>query len=206
MRAPRLLSLLLVLTALLLAAGTGAFLFRNALAGGVIRWQLAAHGLDAQLRVAELGLGHIELREIAVGEQRIARLRADYTLSELRRGQVRRVEIEGLEMTLDLTGAGPPLGSVQDFVDGLGGDARQNVLLPTVQLNGARLTVLAPDELIQLDDEPDHNDLCKREQEFFLKAITENLDVNDQLDAALNSMRIVAAADESYKTGKMIEL
>jgi len=67
-------------------------------------------------------------------------------------------------------------------------------------------TLAREDELIQLDDEPDLNGLCKREQAFFLKAITENLDVNDQLDAALNSMRIVAAADESYKTGKMIEL
>jgi predicted dehydrogenase len=63
-----------------------------------------------------------------------------------------------------------------------------------------------PDEVIRLDDEPDHDALCRREQEFFLRAIREDLDVNDQLDAALDSMRIVAAADESFRTGKMIEL
>ncbi|MDE0839269.1 MAG: Gfo/Idh/MocA family oxidoreductase [Kiritimatiellae bacterium] len=67
-------------------------------------------------------------------------------------------------------------------------------------------TFAKPDKLIRLDDEPDHDGLCRREQEFFLRAIREDLDVNDQLDAALNSMRIVAAADESFRTGKTIEL
>jgi predicted dehydrogenase len=67
-------------------------------------------------------------------------------------------------------------------------------------------TFAQPDKLIRLDDEPDHDGLCRREQEYFLRAIREDLDVNDQLDAALNSMRIVAAADESFRTGKTIEL
>jgi predicted dehydrogenase len=67
-------------------------------------------------------------------------------------------------------------------------------------------TFAQPDKLIRLDDEPDHDGLCRREQEFFLRAIREDLDVNDQLDAALNSMRIVAAADESFRSGKTIEL
>ena len=62
------------------------------------------------------------------------------------------------------------------------------------------------DEIIRLDDEPDHDALCQREQEFFLRAIREDLDITPQLDAALNSMRIVAAADESFRTGKMISL
>lgn len=62
------------------------------------------------------------------------------------------------------------------------------------------------DEMIQLAEGLDHDALCKLEQEFFLRAITENLDLNEQLDAVINSMRIVAAADESYKTGKMVEL
>ena len=62
------------------------------------------------------------------------------------------------------------------------------------------------DDTIRLDDEPDHDALCRREQEFFLRAIREDLDVNPQLDAALNSMRIVAAADESSRTGQTINL
>jgi predicted dehydrogenase len=67
-------------------------------------------------------------------------------------------------------------------------------------------TLARADEIIRLDDEPDHDALCLREQEAFLHAIREDLDVNEQLDAALNSMRIVAAADESFRTGKTVEL
>ncbi len=62
------------------------------------------------------------------------------------------------------------------------------------------------DESVRLDDEPDHDALCHREQEFFLKAIREDLDLTDHMDDALNSMRIVAAADESFRTGKTIDL
>ena len=67
-------------------------------------------------------------------------------------------------------------------------------------------TLAQSDEIIRLDDEPDHDALCLREQEAFLRTIREDLDAEEQLDAALNSMRIVAAADESFRTGKTIEL
>ncbi|NNC88454.1 MAG: Gfo/Idh/MocA family oxidoreductase [Akkermansiaceae bacterium] len=62
------------------------------------------------------------------------------------------------------------------------------------------------DEWIDMQDEPDHDELCRREQEYFLEAIREDLDLTDHMEDAVNSMRIVAAADESYKTGKMVEL
>ena len=62
------------------------------------------------------------------------------------------------------------------------------------------------DEWVDMTDEPDHDELCFREQEYFLKAIREDLDLTDHMEDALNSMRIVAAADESYKAGRTIEL
>ncbi|MCW1885227.1 Gfo/Idh/MocA family oxidoreductase [Luteolibacter flavescens] len=62
------------------------------------------------------------------------------------------------------------------------------------------------DESVRLDDEPDHDGLCHREQEYFLKAIHEDLDLTDHMDDALSSMRIVEAADESFRTGKTIDL
>lgn len=62
------------------------------------------------------------------------------------------------------------------------------------------------DEIIRLDDEPDHDGLCLREQQFFLRAIRENTDLSAHMDDAIHSMRIVAAADESFRTGRMIEL
>ena len=62
------------------------------------------------------------------------------------------------------------------------------------------------DEILRLDDEPDHDALCFREQEYFLGAIRDDLDLTDHMEDALSSMRIVAAADESFRTGKTIDL
>lgn len=71
---------------------------------------------------------------------------------------------------------------------------------------GADGRFVKADETIRLDDEPDHDGLCFREQEFFLKAIREDVDLSDHMDDAIASMRIVAAADESFRTGKTIDL
>ena len=63
-----------------------------------------------------------------------------------------------------------------------------------------------PDEIINMEDEPDHQELCDLEQEFFLHAISENSDLTDHLEDAVNSLKIVLAADESFRTGKTVEL
>lgn len=62
------------------------------------------------------------------------------------------------------------------------------------------------DDVIRLDDEPNHDELCFREQAFFLKSIRENIDLSDHMEDAIQSMRIVAAADESFRTGRTIAL
>ncbi|MGY6744193.1 MAG: Gfo/Idh/MocA family protein [Cecembia sp.] len=59
---------------------------------------------------------------------------------------------------------------------------------------------------IDMTDEPDHQELCNREQRYFLKAIKEDLDLTDHLADALNSLKIAFACDESVKTGKMVRL
>lgn len=63
-----------------------------------------------------------------------------------------------------------------------------------------------PDEIIDLHGEPGHDELCEREQRFLLRAICENLDLTDHMNDAVNSLRIVLAADESVRTGKVVEL
>lgn len=63
-----------------------------------------------------------------------------------------------------------------------------------------------PDETIDMEEEPGHDDLCEREQAHFLKAINEDLDLSDHLEDAVNSLRIVIAADESFRSGKAIDL
>ncbi|WP_077130130.1 Gfo/Idh/MocA family protein [Spirosoma montaniterrae] len=62
------------------------------------------------------------------------------------------------------------------------------------------------DEWIDLTDEPDHQELCNREQRYFLRAIRENLDLTDHLQDAVNSLRIAFACDESVKTGEVVRL
>ena len=63
---------------------------------------------------------------------------------------------------------------------------------------------LHSDEWINLEDEPDHQELCNREQRFFLRAIQEDLDLTNPTDDAINSLRIAFAADESVKTGRIV--
>jgi predicted dehydrogenase len=63
-----------------------------------------------------------------------------------------------------------------------------------------------PDELINTEDEPDHQGLCDREQAFLLRAIRENVDLSDHMADAVKSLAIVLAADESVRTGEIIAL
>jgi predicted dehydrogenase len=62
------------------------------------------------------------------------------------------------------------------------------------------------DEWIDLTDEPDHQELCNREQAYFLKAIVEDIDLTDHIDDAVNSLKIAFACDESVKTGGVVVL
>jgi len=62
------------------------------------------------------------------------------------------------------------------------------------------------DDFVSTTDEPDHDGLCRLEQEYFLKAITEDIDLEGHLRDAVNSLRIVLAADESFRTGITVEL
>ena len=62
------------------------------------------------------------------------------------------------------------------------------------------------DEWIDMTDEPDHQELCNREQRYFLKAITENLDLTDHLSDAVNSLKIAFACDESVRSGEVVKL
>ena len=62
------------------------------------------------------------------------------------------------------------------------------------------------DQILDTSDEPDHQGLCDLEQEFFLKAIQEDMDLIQHLDDAINSLRIVLAADEAFKTGRTVKL
>lgn len=62
------------------------------------------------------------------------------------------------------------------------------------------------DEWIDLSDEPDHQELCNREQRHFLRAIKEDLDLTQPTEDAINSLMVAFASDESVKTGQVVHL
>ena len=62
------------------------------------------------------------------------------------------------------------------------------------------------DKFLNTSNEPNHDELCRLEQEFLLHAIKNNIDLSNQLDAVINSMKIVLAADESVRSGKQVSI
>jgi predicted dehydrogenase len=67
-------------------------------------------------------------------------------------------------------------------------------------------TFAKPDEIITTAGEPGHQDLCDLEQALFLDAIRNKRDLAVHHEEALNSLRIVFAADESIRTGEVVRL
>ena len=62
------------------------------------------------------------------------------------------------------------------------------------------------DEEFKIADQPDHAELSVRKQRFLLDHIVNDKDMSDHMRDAVNSLRIVLAADESIKTGKVVPL
>ncbi|MBK8978487.1 MAG: Gfo/Idh/MocA family oxidoreductase [Planctomycetes bacterium] len=62
------------------------------------------------------------------------------------------------------------------------------------------------DEFVSTADEPDHDALCRLEQQLFERAIRGEVDLAQHREDAVQSMRIVLAADEAFRTGRTIEL
>lgn len=62
------------------------------------------------------------------------------------------------------------------------------------------------DDIIAMDDEPGHQELCNREQQIFLDAILNDRNLDAHVEDGINSLRIVLAADESVRTGEVVKL
>jgi hypothetical protein len=70
----------------------------------------------------------------------------------------------------------------------------------------ARGAFVRADEWIDTTDEPDHDGLCLREQQYLLRAIREDLDLTEHLADAVASLRVVLAADRAAREGRTIDL
>jgi predicted dehydrogenase len=100
---------------------------------------------------------------------------------------------------------GPGEGAAGDS-DSVAGHTQTNCLRihrSDVDASGA---FVHRDEFLSTEDEPDHDALCLREQELLLRAIQEDLDLSAHLADAVNSLRIVLAADESVRRGEVVSL
>lgn len=146
--------------ALLLALIALAVVFRAEIATRAAVAYLESRGVAVQaLDVAELTPDIIELRNVALGEAReltAARVELAPSFAGFAFG-LEAARIEGLTLRLDLTGAGPLLGSLQPALDRLtagGGEAEEDAaagdvaatptLFPRVTLDGGVVILLTP--------------------------------------------------------------
>lgn len=108
-----------------------------------------------------------------------------------------------------------PNGSVSIVAKEAGGKGKSDSVEAHTKTESIRLHHAAidsnnmftqPDEWINVEDEPDHQELCNREQKYFLNAIQNNIDLTDHIEDAVNSLVIAFACDESVRTGKTVIL
>jgi predicted dehydrogenase len=79
-----------------------------------------------------------------------------------------------------------------------------------IRIHHARLmpdqSLAESDEELSIDDQPDHDGMSRRKQQFLLDAIHGKHDLSDHMRDAVSSLRIVLAADESIRVGRAIEM
>lgn len=108
-----------------------------------------------------------------------------------------------------------PKGSVSIVAKNAGGEGKSDSIESHTKTESLRFHHAALDKnekfskedtWINLEDEPDHQELCNREQRYFLNAIRNNTDLTNHVEDAVNSLRIAFACDESVKTGQVVRL
>lgn len=62
------------------------------------------------------------------------------------------------------------------------------------------------DTWLNMEDEPNHDQLCGREQHFFYQAIVQDINLDEHLQDALNSLKIAFACDKSIRQGQLIHV
>lgn len=62
------------------------------------------------------------------------------------------------------------------------------------------------DTMIDMPNEPGHQELCDAEQDFVVRTINENINLTRHMNDAVQSLAICLAADESIRTGQPISL
>lgn len=109
-----------------------------------------------------------------------------------------------------------PKGSVNirkntfDLPRGSSADIAEHTTVEQLRLHSSETdkngNLVHDDQILDAPEQPDHDELCLYEQEYFLKAIQEDLDLSTHLNDVVNTLKIVLASDESVKTGNVVKL
>lgn len=75
-----------------------------------------------------------------------------------------------------------------------------------MKVGGLLVHQTSGDQLIELPNEPKHQELCEKEQAFLIEAIQNNNNLNRHMDDAVNSHAVCLAAYQSIRHGHPIEL
>ncbi|KAH8891515.1 putative oxidoreductase [Thozetella sp. PMI_491] len=62
------------------------------------------------------------------------------------------------------------------------------------------------DRMLSMEGEPDHYELCAREQQFLLDAIRDDRDLSQHMEDAVRSLDIVIAADRSMRENRAVDI
>ena len=111
--------LLFGLVGLLIVVLLGLYVARFAILESALQGHLDEQGISpAHYTIAEFDTGRLILTDIGLGGEVTAKLlHLTYSLTGVVQGEVEQVFIDGLRVKLDITGEGPPLGSLQDLVE-----------------------------------------------------------------------------------------
>jgi len=109
-----------------------------------------------------------------------------------------------------------PKGSVSirkntfDQPRGSSADISEHTTVKQLQLHSSKTDnngkLVSEDRIMDTPRQPGHDELCYMEQEYFLNAIKNDLDLGDHLQEVVDTLKIVLASDESVKTGRAVEL
>lgn len=197
-------------------------------------WRTHQHLLNATSPVVDCGVHYVDVMCRMTGSRPIrvngigARLSEDLPAGQINYGHL-QVTFEDGSVGWYEAGWGPmmsetaffvkdvigPKGSLSIVADsaaaaGKSAEVNAHTQTESLRLHHAELkadgTLARPDEIIGIEDEPDHDGLCQREQALFLAAIREDRDLSDHLRSAINSLRIVIAADQSFREGRTVDL
>lgn len=146
-----------------------------------------------------------------------ARLANDIPLDAINYGHLQIIFADGSVGWYE-AGWGPMMSETASFVKDVIGRQGSVSIVQDVAAESASLenhtktgnivirNVTGDDKTLSMTGEPDHYELCAREQQFLLDAIRDDLDLSKHMDHAVKSLSIALAADKSMRENRHIDL